>query len=184
MVPRAVEHACGIDLGVAFHVPAHVQAQGQDRAMLLKREQDSLLAVLLAEDLVILCELVDDDPGAQRDFLKAAKRGPLRCPQQVLAGKGHGPAEDALGPFQPGGLGRLRRGLVALAAGIAALEPERLVEGPIRNQRLGDLDRLRGRSRFPRSENGTIPVGRENGTALSPNAPCPGKQNDRGQPPS
>ena len=53
MVPTAVPHPLRREFRVAFDVPADIQAERQDRAVVLKRKQHTVVTVLFAEELAV-----------------------------------------------------------------------------------------------------------------------------------
>lgn len=144
VVPEAVGHLRRIDLRVALDVAGDVQAQREDAAMLLEREEDAPLAVLLAEDLVVGVESRRLHPDAEGEFRHRTELRIPRASQQVPPCEVQSAVEharDALeSPRAP-----LRRGVAAVAARVAAEAPRRLVEGPAGDQRPRELERSRGR---------------------------------------
>ena len=133
MVPAAVPHPLRRDLRVALDVPADVQAQRQDRAVVLEREQHAVVAVLLAEDLAVAAQLGGLGPGAERDPRGVGQRNLLADPQQVRAGQAQGVAEQPAAADQRR-RGRRHAGVPAVAAGVRALVPRDFVEGPVGDQ--------------------------------------------------
>ena len=148
VVPSAVKDLGRIDRRATFDVSAHVQAEGKVGAIVLKRKEHAVVAVLLAKDFAIAAQLGGGDPGAEGDLLD-----PLQV-QIVLQTHGMVLRERQCVAEQPwhmlycrGGL-RVDRCIVAMAARIAADGAGGLIERPRGQQRLGDS--LWGGFRFGR----------------------------------
>ncbi len=84
MVPLAIQHPSRIDGPIALHVAVDVQAQGQDRAVMLEREQDAA-AALLAEDLPVDAEIGGEHPCREGDAPLQTGEATLRGPQGMGA---------------------------------------------------------------------------------------------------
>jgi len=72
VVPLAVHHAPGVYRGIALDVPTDIQPHREDGTIILEREQQAPVAVLLAEDLSIPLQVRGHHPGRERDALKLA----------------------------------------------------------------------------------------------------------------
>ena len=81
-------------------------------------------------------------PGTQRNAGRIGQRNPLARGQQVFAGEDQGIAEHALLPLRHD-CPQCGDRVPAMAAGVAALGPRDLVEGPMGDEPL--VDRRRGR---------------------------------------
>ncbi|MCR4410896.1 MAG: hypothetical protein NUV77_00560 [Thermoguttaceae bacterium] len=149
VVPSAVEQLLGIDRRVALLIAAHVQAQREHRAMLLEREEHALIAVLLAEDLVVAFERGGHHPGRNRDLGHRAEGRLARGVQAVLPGKLHGRAEHPWHAIEA-----CAAGVAPVAAGVAAGRAEGVVEGPMGQKRFVELQGLRRNRRTRRAFSG------------------------------
>ena len=158
VVPAAVPHPLRRDLGIAFDVPADVQAQRQDRAVVLEREQHPVVAVLLAEDLAIAAQVGRLGPGAEGDARGVRQRNLLADAQQMIARQAQGVPEQAAAADQ-GRRGRRHLGLPAVGAGVRALVPGDFVETPVGNQRHVDRGGCHRRLRAPRPRHHRPPPG-------------------------
>ncbi|MCR4410897.1 MAG: hypothetical protein NUV77_00565 [Thermoguttaceae bacterium] len=84
VVPAPVEHLGRVDRCVALLVAADVQAQGEDRAVLLVREQEPLGA-LAAEDLAEAREIRGSRPRGEGDLGDLARLGTGGCQGVITA---------------------------------------------------------------------------------------------------
>ena len=85
-MPATIHERGQINRRVALDVAADVQSQRQDSPVLLKRKQDTPVAVLLAKDLVVAIPPSWPGPGAERNPFQLAKIGPAGHVQHVVAG--------------------------------------------------------------------------------------------------
>lgn len=148
MVPRAVKDGRGLEQRIALKIAVDMESQREYGAVVLKRKQHTLLAVLFSEEFTVAAELRREHPYGQGELGGAIKKRGVRDHKPVRAGKQQRLAEKPARTCDGAVIRALWRGIESIAARVRTRAPEAGIKRP-----MGEEGRAGG-SRFVRNNPG------------------------------